>query len=383
MNTLLIISIFVSVFSQIEPIEPVLRPLMYICWPLSCLGSILTFKQIRISRFTTYFAFTYLIFIIYCLICYAAGAENIKSYYLQVLYIPLMLCLLADFCSDRISVIRFQRLCKIYVWVSFLFALWVNLTYFRSYGSWLSSMGYDFPQKNSAAQIWGMAILVNIFLIQHKTVFGRRLAWVISVYFMFLILLSHCRTALLGLSLVFVCNIIYYSRHRILCIIALLIGVYILFTLPSFHNFINHSLLFTKYEGAELDAFSSGRLGFYNVAWNSFLSSPLIGVGKYYVDCSYLSILAEDGIIGFIMIESIWLYKIVLHFFTVFKNRFNSQEKEQIYILQFLVSVIIFYLIESSLEGFPPFGPGVSSMAFWLFSGILLRHKDWMYKKQI
>ena len=378
MNLLLIFAIIVSVFSQIEPIAPVFRPLMYVSWPLSCFCAILTFKRIRISKFTTYFAFTYLLFIIYCLACYAVGAENTKSYYLQILYIPLMLCLLADFCSDRISKIRFQRLCKIYVWVSFLFALWVNLTYFRSYGSWLSSMGYDFSQKNSAAQIWGMAILVNVFLIQHKTVFSRRLAWVISFYFMFLILLSHCRTALLGLGIVLFCNIVYYSKNRILWIIALLIGAHIVFTLPSFHNFINHSLLFTKYEGAELDAFSSGRLGYYSIAWNVFLSSPLIGVGKYYVDCSYLSILTENGIIGFILIESIWIYKVIIHFFTAFKNRFNVQKKEQILILRFLVSVIIFYLIESILEGFPPFGPGVSSMAFWLFSGILLRRKDWI-----
>lgn len=35
-----------------------------------------------------------------------------------------------------------------------------------------------------------------------------------------------------------------------------------------------------------------------------------------------------------------------------------------------LTSFVIFYFIESLLEGQPPFGPGVSSFMFWMLSEI-------------
>ena len=40
-------------------------------------------------------------------------------------------------------------------------------------------------------------------------------------------------------------------------------------------------------------------------------------------------------------------------------------------ICQTTVVMSIFYLVISIFEGFPPYGPGVASMAFWLFSGYL------------
>lgn len=35
-----------------------------------------------------------------------------------------------------------------------------------------------------------------------------------------------------------------------------------------------------------------------------------------------------------------------------------------------LTCFVIFYLVESMLEGQPPFGPGVSSFMFWMLSEI-------------
>ena len=34
----------------------------------------------------------------------------------------------------------------------------------------------------------------------------------------------------------------------------------------------------------------------------------------------------------------------------------------------FLMCLTMFYFIESALEGYPPFGPGVSSFMFWFLS---------------
>ena len=237
-------------------------------------------------------------------------------------------------------------------------------------------MEYDLAQKNSAAQIWGAAILVNAFLIPYKNRLIRWVKYMLTGYFLILILLSHCRTALLGLSLVFLGNFIFYSKHKILWIIIGIIGLQLVLYVPTVHNFINHSLLLTKYEGADMDTFSSGRLGLYALAWKNFWSSPLIGVGNYYVDCSYLSILTENGIIGFILIESVWFYKILQHISYAMKDKIYQLTGVHSKQSKFLISITLFYVVESFLEGYPPFGPGVSALAFWLFSGILLKRRD-------
>ena len=375
MNLFIIFCIVISVISQIQPIQAVARPIMYVSWPTACLYYVLIFKgKLHLSKFTVYFAIIYSLFIFYCLTCYLFGAENLKSSYLNLLYIPLMFCFIGDCYSLYITSLRFERLCQIYVWIALLFAIWVHFNYFRSYGSWLNSMSYDFGQKNSAAQVWASAILINVFLIKYKSSLSRRLGLCITVYFLFLIFVSHCRAVLLGLALVFFYNIIVYSKHKILWIIIGLLTLPIGLTVSSFQNFINHSLLLTKYGNTDIDAFSSGRLGLYLLAWKDFFSSPLIGVGRYYVDCSYLSILTENGIIGFIMIESIWLYKIIIHFLSALKYKIYKNSNQ----FRFLISILIFYIVESFLEGFPPFGPGVSSMAFWLFTAILLRKNYYM-----
>ena len=77
------------------------------------------------------------------------------------------------------------------------------------------------------------------------------------------------------------------------------------------------------------------------------------------MDLSYLLILAESGIIGFLLIENIWIRRIggnFIHSITSFSKR------------HFLDSLTIFYIVESILEGYPPFGPSSSSFLFWLLA---------------
>ena len=116
-----------------------------------------------------------------------------------------------------------------------------------------------------------------------------------------------------------------------------------------------------KYAGADINTLSSGRLGLYVQALDNFIESPILGVGRYYVDCSYIYILAESGIIGFLLIEFIWLKRIVLNL----KHKYSPYARPYM-----LTSFVIFYFIESLLEGQPPFGPGVSSFMFWMLSEI-------------
>ena len=76
------------------------------------------------------------------------------------------------------------------------------------------------------------------------------------------------------------------------------------------------------------------------------------------MDCSYILVLAELGIVGFILVELIWFTRAVLNIKKVTGNNRGT----------FLLCLTVFYLVESVLEGYPPFGPGVSSFMFWFLS---------------
>ena len=92
-------------------------------------------------------------------------------------------------------------------------------------------------------------------------------------------------------------------------------------------------------------------------------------MGSWYVDCSYLMILTESGVIGFLLIESVWLQVVIRNF----RERFSGEDAPRVE--NFIVMLTVFYLVESLLEGFPPFGPGVSAMGFWLFCGLFRRRE--------
>lgn len=67
-----------------------------------------------------------------------------------------------------------------------------------------------------------------------------------------------------------------------------------------------------------------------------------LDVGQYYVDCSYLGVLAELGLTGFVLVELIWGSRVYINF---------KQNKG--FIKDFLFCVTVFYLVESVLEGYP------------------------------
>jgi len=373
MILLFLLCIIVSIFSQIKPLEDIFRPLMYASWFFTFLYCILYAKlKLSLSKFTYYFIFVLIIFLLYCVFCSSIfGSFHLENNYLRLLYIPIMLSILGDIYSNFITEKQLQIIYITYVLMSIVFAIWVHNTFFSSLLNWRFSMEYVFAQKNSAAQIWGSAILINVFLIDYKNALLKHFGKCISFYLLFLILITHCRTALLGLMVAFFWDFLRYSKHKILLGIVLILLVQIISSVHFIQDTINHSLLITKYEGTSLDAFSSGRLGLYSIAWDFFITSPIIGVGAYYVDNSYLLILTESGIIGFVLIESIWLYKIIECYKSVYYDKFFH--KKFSLSSRFLISILIFYIVESLLEGFPPFGPGVSSFMFWFITIILIK----------
>ena len=140
--------------------------------------------------------------------------------------------------------------------------------------------------------------------------------------------------------------------------------------IPITREFLNQALLLSKYAGADFNTFSSGRVILWKRAADVFLESPVIGSGKHYVDCSYLLILAESGLVGFFIIETIWINKA----YSCFSFRGDSNCRG------FLFFMTVFYIIESVFEGYPPFGPGASSFLFWFYSSLIINQQSGITK---
>lgn len=284
---------------------------------------------------------------------------------LSVMIVPIgVMFISSNLAESRIDNELFYTLTVLYFASSLFLAIWINVTHFPSYSNWLLAKEYVFPQKNSAAQIWCSSVFLAISFIKPKSFFQKLLLYMGCGYIILIVFISQCRTAILALGIVTILSILRKSKRKILWVL-LLIGVFIaLISIPVVRELLNQALLINKYKGTDINTFSSGRLDQYLDALKQFQGSPIIGVGKFYVDCSYIRILTESGIIGFLLIESVWVHQIHINIKT---SRYTALGD----ITSLMVAMTAFYIIESFLEGYPPFGPGVSSFMFWFLNGIV------------
>lgn len=356
------LAVVCSVFSQIAPLAHFMRPAMYASWMIVLFWGVVYNKgKIPTYSFSQIF---FISFILFCALCGIVGMiepKHLSASYLRVLVVPLMVTIAGDMFVDEDREL-INRLGRVYLLCSVIFAFWVHRTYFPSYSIWLNAKVYQFLGKNSAGQIWVSAIFVSILLLDYKSSFERAAIYVLCLYLLVMTGFSQCRTAILGTVVAIMFYLISRAQHKSRWILLALVFAIAAWQIPATHRFLEQALLLNKYDGTDLNTFSSGRVANYGKAFKAFMSNPFFGVGNYYVDCSYLLILAESGIIGFVLIEWIWIKKISICF------RYRGELKGR----AFLFMSVVFYLVESILEGFPPFGPGVSSFMFWLLSAMII-----------
>ncbi len=357
------LTVIFSVFSQLNTVEQIARPAMYAAWILTLfVGVVKNQGKVLLSGFTVRFCAAYILFIGLCAVSGLVDSKHLSANYIRVLLIPLMVTYAGELYASEDHALR-NQIGKIYLICSVIFAIWVQKTYFPSYAFWLKSKVYLFAQKNSAAQIWVSAVLISVLLLDYRNKIEKILIYFACAYLLFMTGISQCRTAILGLivsAVAFSVSRAEEKRKWILLIALVMIAAWMI---PASHQFIEQALFLNKYDGAGLNAFSAGRIDYYRMAIRKIQSSPFFGVGKYYVDCSYLLILAESGIVGFVLIEWIWAKKAIQCF------HYRGENKSR----AFLFVITVFYLVESVLEGYPPFGPGVSSFMFWLTSSVLIK----------
>lgn len=358
--------VIASIFSQIESISIIMRPIMSVMWILAVVFYLIKYRgRVFMHGSTKIYTICYSLLLLESIIITLAGFDHLNGNYINIMYIPLLASIVAEYFSQKpiFNKNGLRTILITYLVGAVIYGLWVNVTYFPSYSDWLKQNIYTFMLKNSAAQIWSTGILIAVFLIDYETKLQRIIGYVAIIYLVFLCGISQCRTAILALGIVIIIYILLKSKQRLLWLLLITLLGILIWNIPFTRGFINQALFLTKYAGTDLNTFSSGRLDGWGRAIDNFVQYPFFGTGKYYVDCSYISILTETGIFGFILIETIWLFRILTNL--IYSKGCN--------IGTFLLCITIFYFVESVLEGYPPFGPGVSSFMFWFLSVILVK----------
>ena len=277
--------------------------------------------------------------------------KNISLDFLKMLVIPLI----PYFIGMNLERDNKESIYKIYILSALILVIYIHMKYFINISSWNSSLVYMYSQKNSASQIIATAILMILSNIKKS-----KIKVLLIAYFIMIICLMQARTSIISLIFVLIIYILVKSKKKMRFIISLAVIYIIIMKIPYLKNFIFHTFLIDKYNGMSMNSFSSNRITNYINAFNNIKNNLFIG-NAYYVDNLLLNITCNSGvIIGLLIIIVI----IIRYIKNLFNNNFNIKYKK---ILFYLTT---YYIITSLFEGYPPFGPGVCSMAFWLLSGI-------------
>lgn len=374
---LLQLTIVITILSQISSISSIFRPLMFVMWVVDFIYGIIHRKgRLRITLHTRIFVVCYFLFFFFCMVCSAIpGNQHLSGSYLNVMLIPLLVSITLNAYVDDLQYNDIVAICKTYVIVAIIYGLYVHITYFPSYSRWLQQIRYAFLSKNSAALIWGVGFFLALFM---PRISNEKKGWIwyfVAAYFLLISALSQCRTSLLGIALGLIVYIITNAKYKTRWIILVIVTVAVSLFNPTIRRFFDNVFMISRNAGADANAFSSGRINIYRVALDSVKNHLVIGVGSYYVDCSYIMVLAETGIIGFVLIEVIWVSRLVLNL--KWKNMGNTCGVWK----SVIVVTTVLFIVESILEGLPPFGPGVSCFMFWLLCSITVDNP--FFRKQI
>lgn len=327
-------------------------------------------ESIVLGRAFFVFLAIYCLFGVFCSLCYfASGISGYLFGIFQLVTKSILMYLVGlvafssiDYENQTLIVyLRFYCIC------AFIYSAWALVNYFPGLTAWLSSMEYLFASKNSLGQICGVGSLILIclgFNCENRVLQFIQLAlgflfWTVTAMF-------QCRAAMFGVILAGIFFLLIKGK-RSTVLGALLIAIVCVCIFPSLQAILKHALLLDKYSsGGDI---SSGRLGLWSDAFVTLRGHELFGIGSFYVDNMYIDVLVNVGLFGAILVIGFWLIRLSVNFYRLFGCAFYSGQHK---LLIHLVSVLsVFYIVESLLEGNPPFGPGACSFIFWMLCGYL------------
>lgn len=368
MGLLLTVSILAQMWGTI--IADVSRKLLYPGWVIAIPVLLFIFGEKRIKipakgRFSITFS---MLFAFYAILVHQGVGGFLKfSISIVLCYVIGLILGMDHFEEDSLKVVLF-----VYVILILILSAFIKQEAIGTINTWMESQTYSYGSKNSSGQLIAVAIIVLImYLVDWKS--HKLISFLLSamaVVLLIMLLLVQCRSALVSLTSAIALYIIKRFQHdkRVVGIV-LLLALLIFFALQNnlLWLFLRRAFFIDKYIGADLNTFSSGRIVLWKKAILDWAESPIFGKGAYYVDNMYLCSLAENGLIGFILLMSVHFSRIKWNL--ALHKRKSNGVSEKMRDMVFVMT--IFYFTESFFEGYPPFGPGICSCLYWILSGFV------------
>ena len=269
-----------------------------------------------------------------------------------------------------------KKMLLVFGTLAFIMSIQVATQFATNFAAWKDTQLYLYDgatHKNSSAQTLGNCILVLFVFWNPKKKIYKLLRYAGVLIAVIGLLYIQSRAALVAVGIVIVASAFFRGDKKkvIFALVATLIVVFIIINSESIMEILRQAFFIDKYSSGgklDLNRFSSGRLDFWVSTWNYFLDSPLIGKGYTYCDNFYINILASGGILiggPYVVLYLVRVYKSIGYYWHSFKCGQIDP------FTQLAAIVSIFYMIISLFEGFPPYGPGVSCLMFWMISGYL------------
>lgn len=260
-----------------------------------------------------------------------------------------------------------KRICIWYYVTMSIMSLPLFLFYLRYIDLSSSSYDYDYG-KNSIAVLLLVSLIIGCILYEPENILKKLFKCVSILFILVDMICLRCRSSFLGA--IFLCGTLSIYSNRMtqkirVSVLLFLLGitVYFLVNPESFDAFLNQ-IVYAGRESSDLSGLASGRDVQIKMGIETFIDSPVFGVGKRWtLDCFYVSALANYGLLAWPLI--------VMAVLPVIWSCVNLKNGKKEDLCFFIIAFSMFFV--SLCEEEAPFGPGVRCYILWLMWGILLQ----------
>ena len=370
------IVVVVALLSQFpDANKSIMTPITYIAWGLAAVFVIYGEKIFVLTNYMKLFIITYGGFFIIQMLVVLSGRNTAISTFVKLVPMSAMIYYIFFYIGCRDEELIWCIL-NVYRIMMFILAIYIIITRVNgNVSTWMNSEVYlmtGSSHKNTLGQLLGCGFLefwIN-YQCENRKKIVIKLAGTILLIVPLLYVQSRSALIALGICLIYAILVGDKLQHKIIKMSLIALIFFVIFNSEIVLDIVKQAFLINKYSnasGINIATFSSGRTQYWKDAIDIFQKYFCFGVGDYYVDNFYLAVLTQSGIFGGLCLFGLITNRMYLNFRAFYGK---PQNKRKDYLLEKNVVVIsVFYIIMSIFECFPPFGPGVASMLFWMLSG--------------
>ena len=279
------------------------RHIAIIIWIL--FGVYLLICRLPLGTSNTYktFMILYAFFIVNSIIVgYINNVNSLQNHFFQPVSIATIIFLMANMLGSDVKKEDIRKVCIIYYYS--MAALSIPLFAFYLRGTDLSSSVYAYQYgKNEISVLLLCALVIACVVYKPKTLVKQTIKICAIAFFLVDITLLRARSVLFGVGLLI--SVIIFNKHNIskklrsICIFSvIIISCYFYLHSDAYYSFLNR-IIFAGRDASNINELSSGRSDKILSGISTFLENPLFGVGeRETLDCFYISILANYGLLG-------------------------------------------------------------------------------------